>query len=120
MRSWRILGFALAIAFGVIAGLLGGWLLFPAAAQPAVPSNLRADYQADMVLMTAEVFARDDDLPAAVARLQLLDAQNPMRVVQSAILTAQQLGYSQADMQILAHLITGLQSYTPVPTETAP
>lgn len=119
MRSWRILGFALAIIVGVIAGLLAGWLLIPGNAQPASPASLRADYQADMVLMTAEIYARDGDLAAAIGRLRQLDAQNPVHAVQSAILTAQQLGYSQADMQRLAQLISGLQSYTPVPVEPA-
>ncbi|MHB8857198.1 MAG: hypothetical protein ACYC6K_11335 [Bellilinea sp.] len=120
MRSWRILGFVLAIALGLAAGLLAGWLLFPPAAHAAKPESLRADYKADMVLMTAEIYSLDGNLAAADARLQPLGAQDTLQAVQQAIITAQELGYEQADMQLLARLFTGLQRYTPVPPEPTP
>lgn len=120
MRSWRILGFALAIALGLAAGLLAGWLLFPPAAHAVEFRSLRADYKADFVLITAEIYSRDDDLTAASVRLQQLGAQDSLQAVQQAIITAQELGYEQADMQLLARLFTGLQRYTPVPPEPTP
>ncbi|TDA67958.1 MAG: hypothetical protein D9V45_01320 [Chloroflexi bacterium] len=120
MRSWRILGFALAIAIGLAGGLLAGWLLFPPAAQAAEPQSLRADYKADFVLMTAEIYSQDGDLAAADVRLRSLGANDSLQAVQQAIISAQELGYEQADMQLLARLFTGLQRYTPVPPEPTP
>ena len=120
MRSWRILGFALAIVIGLVAGLLAGWLLFPSADPMSSPANLRTDYKADYVLMTAEIYHQDGDLAAAGVRLGELGEDDPIHAVQSAILTAQELGYAQPDMQLLASLFTGLQTYTPVPMETQP
>lgn len=120
MRSWRILGFALAIVIGLIAGLLAGWLLFPSADPVSTPANLRADYKTDYVLMTAEIYHQDGDLAAAMLRLSALGEDEAIRAVQAAILTAQDLGYAQPDMQLLAGLFTGLQTYTPVPLETQP
>lgn len=120
MRSWRILGFGLAIVTGLAMGLLAGWLLFPSAAETASPTSLRADYKADLVLMTAEVFARDADLAAAIDRLRQWDGADPLRTVQSAIVTAQQMEYAPPDVQILAHLYSALQAGTPVPLETQP
>lgn len=120
MRNWRILGFVLAIAIGLAGGLLAGWLLFPTAAQSSAPEDLRSDYKADLVLMTAEIYSRDGDLAAADARLQQLGAQDTLQAVQQAIIAAQELGYEQADMQLLARLFTGLQTYTSVPPEPTP
>ncbi|HAL17163.1 MAG TPA: hypothetical protein DCP32_10570 [Anaerolineaceae bacterium] len=120
MRSWRILGFVLAIALGLAAGLLAGWLLSPPAAQAAEPQSLRADYKGDFVLMTAEIYSQDGDLAVADARLRPLGAQDSLQAMQQAIITGQELGYEQADMQLLARLFTGLQRYTPVPPEPTP
>ena len=120
MRSWRILGFGLAIVIGLVIGLLAGWLLFPAADPASTPDKLRADYKADYVLMTAEIYNQDGDLAAATSRLIELGEDDPIHAVQAAILTAQELGYAQPDMQLLASLFTGLQTYTPVPLETQP
>ena len=120
MRSWRILGFGLAIVIGLVAGLLAGWLLFPTADPATTPAELRADYKADYVLMTAEIYHQDGNLAAATTRLSELGEDDPIQAVQAAILTAQDLGYAQADMQLLAGLFTGLQTYTPVPLETQP
>ncbi len=120
MRSWRILGFGLAIVIGLVIGLLAGWLLFPVADPASTPANLRADYKADYVLMTAEIYSQDADLAGATMRLIELGEDDPIHAVQAAILTAQELGYAQPDMQLLASLFTGLQTYTPVPLETQP
>ncbi|MHB0988293.1 MAG: hypothetical protein ACYC3P_06470 [Bellilinea sp.] len=120
MRSWRILGFGLAIAIGLAGGLLAGWLLFPTAAQSSAPEDLRSDYKADLVLMTAEIYSQDGNLAAADARLRPLGAKGSLQAVQQAIIAAQELGYEPADMQLLARLFTGLQTYTPVPPEPTP
>lgn len=121
MRAQRILWFLIAIAVGLAAGLLAGWVFFPPAnSGVTAPDSLRSDYKADYVLMTAEIYAQDDNLDDAAARLQFLGSDQPLQYVQIAILTGQDLGYTQADMQALVNLFTALQSWTPFPTSTAP
>lgn len=111
MRAQRILWFSIAILFGAAAGLLAGWVFFPPAGSSLVePASLRDDYKADYVLMTAEIYAQDGNLDDASARLRFLGEEPPLRYVQRAILTGQNLGYAPADMQALANLFTGLQS----------
>lgn len=111
MRVQRILWFTIAILFGLAAGLLAGWVFFPPTSSSVVtPSSLRDDYKADIVLMTAEIYARDGNLDDAAARLRFLGDEPPLKYVQRAILTGQDLGYAPADMQALANLFTGLKS----------
>lgn len=120
MRSQRFLWFIIAIFSGLVAGLLAGWVIFPPQATAAEPDSLRADYQADVVLMTAEIYAHDGDLNAAATRLQWLGDEPPLTYVQRAILTGQELGFSQGDMQSLAALFTGLQTLMPTPQTVVP
>lgn len=111
MRVQRILWFSIAILFGLAAGLLAGWVFFPPGnSSVAAPESLREDYQADYVLMTAEIYAADGNLDDAVARLRFLGDEPPLQFVQRAILTGQDLGYAPADMQALAKLFTSLQA----------
>lgn len=121
MRAQRILWFTIAILFGLAAGLLAGWVFFPPASSSTVaPASLREDYQADYVLMTAEIYGRDLNLDDAAARLRFLGEEPPLRYVQRAILTGQNLGYAPADMQLLANLFTGLQSLSTSTPAAAP
>ncbi len=121
MRAQRILWFTIAILFGLAAGLLAGWVFFPpASSSMATPSSLREDYQADYVLMSAEIYARDNNLDDASARLRFLGEEPVLKYVQRAILTGQNLGYAPADMQALANLFTGLQSLSTSTPAAAP
>jgi len=113
VRTLRVLWFIVAIVFGLLVGLLAGWVLFPPEINVSQPDSLRADYQADYVLMTAEIFAQDKNIHAAADRLKLLNPDNPIHAVQEAILTAQQLQYSSPDMQLLADLFTSMETWTP-------
>lgn len=106
--------FLIAIAFGLGAGLLAGWVLFPpAGSADAAPESLRADYQADYVLMTAEIFAGDGSAAGAAERLRFLGDERPLHYVEIALLTGQELGYTQADMQLLVKLFTALEGWSP-------
>jgi len=113
--------FSIAIAFGVGTGLLAGWVFFPpASSAAAAPESLRSDFQSDYVLMTAEIYAKDGDVADAAVRLQFLGSQPALDYVQVAILTGQDLGYTQTDMQKLASLFTALQSYAPIQPGATP
>ena len=110
-----------AILFGLAAGLVYGWVLKPSGPGYAEPASLREDYKTDVVLMTAEIFADDAELGAAVDRLETLDkSQPPLRLVQQAILTGQELGYARTDIETLARLFQALQTAFPEINEAAP
>ena len=82
-------------------------------AQPAATtlSSLMADYQADYVLMIAEAYPQTADLPSALEMLRRLNSEKPTVAVDEALLTAQKLGYSDADMHSLIDLKLRLNQY---------
>jgi hypothetical protein len=115
VRSQRIFWFVFAIAAGMAGGLLLGWIVIPGKGPVnTTPATLRADYRTDVVLMTAEIFQQERDPSAAAARLAEFDpGQSPVRMVQQAILDAQNLGYSRPDIESMARLFQALQEWTP-------
>lgn len=100
----RMLGFIAAILAGLTVGLVAGWLLKPATARDANLASLRGDYRADYVLMVAEQYAADQNTLAAEDRLRDLSARDPLESVKEAMVTAQQLGYSEYEMKLLSTL----------------
>lgn len=119
MRLWRILGFLFTLAVGLGLGLYLGWGILAAQPQNTTPDTLRADYQADYVLMVAEIYQHEGDVNAAAQRLALL-GESPLRKVQEAILTAQQLGYAREDVETLARLFQALQTQPQIQPTVAP
>jgi hypothetical protein len=120
MKKKRQIGFLVAILAGLIVGLAYGWILNPAKPRNVTLDSLRSDYQADYVLMVAENFAVDRDLAAATASLQKLSDSNPPLVTaKQALIMGQQLGYSDAEQQIILDLETALSDATQIPTEEA-
>lgn len=108
MRIGRLLWFLISILVGLGLGLLYGWVINPGAEIQAPASSLRADYRTDTVLMVAEIYATEQDPARAAARLALLGEDEPLRIVQDAILTAQDLNYPAADVALLASLSQAL------------
>jgi len=119
-RSKRFLFFTIAILLGAVLGMLYGWLINPVRYVDTAPDMLRADYKADYVLMVAEVYAKDGDLAMAQFRLARLGAESPLRIAQSAILTAKELGYSQQDLQKMARLSEALLATLPQSVQATP
>ncbi len=107
------------IAIGAGAGIFYGWGLRPTQTSGFPLDTLRSDYKADYVLMTAEIYRQDGDLAAALERLKALEDTPPLRQVQQAILTGQQLGYARSDIETLAFLFQGLQKGLPSLTSPA-
>jgi hypothetical protein len=121
LRALRIFWFVVAIAFGLTAGLLIGWMVVPGPPGGTTLEALRADYRTDLVLMTAEIFQQDGDLSAAAARLIDIDpGRSPLRAVQQAIVAGQELGYAQSDIETLARLFQALQTWAPTPVSSQP
>lgn len=104
MRIGRILWFLASILVGIAIGLLYGWVINPGVEIQAPASTLRADYRTDAVLMVAEIYAAEQNLDQAAERLRLFGESDPLRIVQQAILTAQDLNYPAADITLLANL----------------
>ena len=80
MENRRITWFLVIIGAGLIVGLFLGWSVFPRKAANLPISELRMDYKVDYVLMVATVYEKDQDLDAALLRLEVLDT-NMKRLV---------------------------------------
>jgi len=111
LKNKKLIGFFFAIALGLAAGLFFGWLVNPPQAKNTTISSLRADFQTDYVLMVARAYPETADLPAAVEQLKEVNAKDPLGTVRNAFVTAQQLGYSQIDLQAIADLGLRLEAW---------
>ncbi|MFZ6019512.1 MAG: hypothetical protein ACOYXO_07855 [Chloroflexota bacterium] len=120
MRLRRLIWFVVMIGIGAAAGIFYGWVLRPTQTSDFALHTLRSDYKADFVLMTAEIYQKDGDLTAAISRLAALEDTPPLRQVQQAILTGQQLGYARSDIETLAFFFQALQKGLPSLTTTPP
>ncbi len=108
MRLKRFILFFGMIALGIGAGLVYGWAINPAKYDITPPDTLRADYKADYVLMVAEIYHSDHNLPAAIQRLTFFGNQTALQAVNAAILTGQQIGYAQDDLRLMTDLTQAL------------
>jgi outer membrane PBP1 activator LpoA protein len=120
LRKRRTFFFLAAILLGGLIGIGYGWWLRPLMYSQADLSNLRVDYRTDFVLMTAEIFHQENNLAEARLCLQQIDSGSPEQTVQKAVISGGQLGYGQADLQLLADLLQALSSgeMTPAPGES--
>lgn len=111
MRAGRFLLFLLSIVIGVGAGLAYGWVINPPPYANLPLTSLRPDFKADYVLMVAEIYQQDASLPQALRRLsQIAPASPPARIVAEALLTARDLEYDPADLEMLSNLAQAVQA----------
>ncbi len=90
---------------GVGVGLAYGWMINPADYNDLTPSSLYADYKADYVLMVAQVYGQEGNLPQALRRLTHLEPElPPSRSVAEALLTARDRQYDPVDLELMANL----------------
>lgn len=104
MKNRRLVGFVLSILLGLIAGLAYGWLIKPAGVKTTTLNSMRADYKADFVLMIAESYSVDQDLETALNLLKRVEPTQPQQAVQEALLTAEELAFSQFEIDALTRL----------------
>ncbi len=116
MSRW--IRFIFAIAVGLAFGLFYGWVLSPVEYVDTAPITLRDDYQADYVLMVAEIYQSEHDLLQAEQRLTLLSSLPAENTIQKAIDYAQLQGYITADIDLLRRLYDVVQVTGPVPEGT--
>jgi hypothetical protein len=118
MSRWFF--FLIAIAFGVVLGLLYGWVLSPVEFVDTTPDTLGRYYKSDYVLMVAEAYKAERDLEAALRRLALLGNHPPEDIVREATLFAESQGYSDLDVNLMRALSSALESGAPGPETPAP
>ena len=111
MRLIRVFLFLIAILVGVAAGLYFAWNMNPPRPKESNLSALREDYRTDYVLMVAEIYQSEGDVPQAVKRLAGLGIESPARLTQQAILAARELNYSTTDVETLARLSQALLTW---------
>lgn len=108
-KGLRIFFFLLAIMLGAGAGLAFGWLFMPASAPKSADlKQLRADYKTDLTLMVAESYAQDQNLPAALDRLALIEPDDPYSLLVNAVNYAQGVGYQESDIKLIKALIDAI------------
>lgn len=112
MRYRRYFFFFLAVAAGIGLGLLYGWVINPVELVETSPATLRIDYKTDYILMTAEVYAADDDAEAAVCQLALLGG-DPRQHVKEAIVFSEQQNMPPDDQGLIRSLGVLLESWEP-------
>lgn len=111
MSRW--IAFIIAIALGMIAGLLYGWVISPVEYIDTAPNSLRSDYKTDYVLMIAEAYGLDHDVGLAARRLASLGDLTPSEHVDQALAFAVQNGYGQTDLLLMRTLADALYVWNP-------
>lgn len=105
--------FLIVIAIGAAAGMYYGWVINPVEYVDTAPDSLRMDYKTDYILMVAEAYHVENSLGMAVRRLAFLGDNSPVDIVNEAILFANQIGYSPADLILMQNLGDALQTWNP-------
>ena len=113
----RKLIFLIVFILSLGGGLVYGWIIQPGIQTQNPIRNLREDYRADYVLMTAEVYQKDADLEAAATRLSALNEKAPTQVALLAVAYARKAGYSVNDLDLLMALARDMQNLMPVSAE---
>lgn len=109
------LRFALGLLLGVAAGLAYGWLINPVEFVETSPDALSRDYRTDYVLMVAEAYSGDEDLPLAQRRLGALGPLAPTEIVAAAIEYARSNRFAGPDLARLENLESALTTRGPTP-----
>lgn len=74
--QWLFVVAGIGLAIGLVIGLLAGWIVIPAATTGVDVSALNAGDQNDYIVLVANSYAYDNDLPRARQRLALLKDAN--------------------------------------------
>ncbi|MBN1440970.1 MAG: hypothetical protein JW929_16310 [Anaerolineales bacterium] len=101
---------------GVLIGAWYGWSISPVTYTEISPDQLRAEYQADYVLMVAETYAADHDLGQAAVRLSRLGQSDLAGLVRRIADAYEAAGYSEEDCARLEDLARDLARVSTIPT----
>jgi hypothetical protein len=103
----------IAVIAGVILGLVYGWWIEPVEYTDVTPNILRADYQADYVLMVAEAFQTEQNADAAARRLAVMTSEAPSVLVANTLDYARLNGFTPNEILLLQNLLLTMQTYQP-------
>lgn len=107
-RTRRYIFFFAAILAGFAIGIIYGWVINPVKYRNTGMETLRMDYKTDYVLMVAELYESEGDVPLALARLSYLETESPLALVTSAIDFAEDYNYTSEDLQSMWVLASGI------------
>jgi hypothetical protein len=109
LRWLRWFLFLLAILTGLAVGLVYGWFINPVEYTDTTLDELKIDYRVDYILMIAESFSYDGDLPRAILRLKNVADQPPIDLMSEALVFGERAGYTDTDIRHLRALLTALE-----------
>jgi hypothetical protein len=112
--------FLTAIAVGLAAGLVYGWIISPVEYVDTTPGSLRADYRTDCVLMAAEIYHADGNLDQAARRLAILGSDSSANIAAQALAYGLQNKFPEDDLRLLQELAAALQTGQPDSAGGAP
>lgn len=110
--------FFIAMTVALVGGLYYGWVVNPVEGLQSSTEVLREDYQADYVLMVAEIYQSEQNPDLAIERLAFLNAENPLLLISLAQEFAQDQGYPARDKQFISELDAALRAWDPRLIET--
>ena len=102
----------LALIAGVGIGIAYGWYIDPVDYFDTTPDTLRADYQADYVLMTAEAYQLEQDPGLAARRLAIFGTKSPSAIAANGLAFARANGFSDVEIALLQELVAALQAWS--------
>lgn len=111
-NRFRWVFIVLALSAGIGIGLAYGWVIDPVEYFDLTPDTLRADYQADYVLMTAEAFRVEQNPGLAARRLAIFGVKSPSAIAADGLAYARANGYSDSEVALIQELVTALQAWS--------
>ena len=112
MSTTRWVFIVLALLAGIGIGIAYGWYVDPVEYFDLPPDSLRADYEADYVLMTAEAYRAEQDPGLAARRLAIFGTKSPSAIAADGLAYALSNGYSDAEIVLIQELVTALQAWS--------
>ena len=107
-----IINLMIGVVAGIVLGLLYAWALAPVAVVDSTPDTLRADYRAEYVLLVAQAYSVDSNLPQAQARLATLRLPNIAMVVARQTETLISSAAPEGDIRAMVALAAALGTVT--------
>jgi len=112
MARW--FSFLLVILIGIGLGFLYGLKINPVTFVDLSPEMLSEDYQTDYVLMVAESYQLDQDTSLILQRLAVLGSEPTTDIVRQAIIFAEKIGYTDADIALMRTLLLDVENQRPL------
>jgi hypothetical protein len=101
------------IALGAVFGVFYAKEINPVNIVDATPDSLREDFKTDYVLMVAEVFSLEQNPALAARQLALLGSDNPVEIINQALLFALDHNYPANDLILMRDLILVMDTWNP-------